>query len=465
MDRGLRDALLVLLLLLALYPKRASAHEVGGRFTAPIPLEFLFGGAAVTVAVTAVLLAITAKETPKATTGYSSWTIPSTAAAGVRNISRGLFFVAFILTILVGFFGKQAPAENFATVFLWPVWLKGVAITSALIGSPWAVLSPWKALYDGLTSLEGEPIAVLGQYPSWVGVWPALGGYVLWIGIIENLTVVPRSPRLTALLVTGYTIAMLGGGLAFGPMWFREADALAVLYRLFGRVAPVRFEPIASGRYRVRFRWPWRGCLRPIAALTGAAFVIATVYTVSFDGFTSTPEFQTLLFAVRDSLGVGGGVSILLYLLGFAGFVIVFIIVSVLTQRLAGATSADWTAAVLAFAPTVLPIAVAYEVAHNYPFVLANAGLLVATLWSFVGLGHGPVFEPLAWLSLGVYWWSQVLLIVIGHIVAVVAAHYVAVSQFETVTAVRRAHVPLTLLMIGYTVLSLWIVSRPIVTG
>ena len=461
----LRKVLLAALLFLTLLPGLANAHEVGGRFAAPIPLELLFGGAAVTVAVTAALLAFTVNETPHASAAYPSWTIPPAAATGVRTGSRGLFFVACVLTILVGIFGKQAPAENFATVFFWPVWLKGVAIISALIGSPWAVLSPWRTLYDGLTSLEGEPIAVVGEYPSWLGVWPALGGYVLWIGLLENLTVVPRSPRLTALFLTSYAMVMLAGGLAFGATWFRQADVLAVLYRLFGRVAPVRLEPTASGGYRVQVRWPWRGCLHPVAGLAGAAFVVATVYTVSFDGFTSTPEFQTLLFAVRDTLGVESGVSVLLYLLGFIGFVGVFIVQSRLTQRLAGATSATWTTAVLAFAPTVLPIAVAYEIAHNYPFVLANAGLVVAVLWSFIGLGHGPVFEPLSWLSLGAYWWSQVFLIVIGHVVAVVAAHYVAVSQYETATTTRRGHGPLTLLMVGYTVLSLWIVSRPIVTG
>ena len=459
-----RDILLTALLFATLLSGTASAHEIGGRFTSPIPLELLFGGAAVTVAITALLLAFTVTETPMDTPESSAVTVSPMVAMGVQGVSRGLFFIAFVLTILVGMFGKQVPAENFATVFLWPVWLKGIAITSALIGSPWAILSPWKTLYDGLTSLEGNPIAILGEYPSWLGVWPALGGYVFWIGILENLTVVPRSPRLTALLLISYTIAMLVGGLAFGPTWFRQADVLAVLYRLFGRVAPIRFESIASGGYRVQFRWPWRGCLRPMAGLAGAAFVIAAVYTVSFDGFTSTPEFQTLLFAVKDTLGLESSVRIILYLLGFIGFVVVFIAISRLTQRLAEASSADWTAAVLAFAPTVLPIAVAYEIAHNYPFVLANAGLLLAALWSSLGLGHGPVFEPLTWLSLGAYWWSQVLLIVIGHIIAVVAAHYVAVSRYETVTAARRGHIPLTLLMIGYTVLSLWIVSRPIVT-
>ena len=461
----LRDVLLTVLLFVAVLSGTARAHEVGERFTAPIPLELLFGGAAVTVAITALLLAFTVKETPIDATGSSVATIAPPVATGVRIVSRGLFFLAFILTILIGLFGKQVPAENFATIFLWPVWLKGVAIISALLGSPWAILSPWKTLYDSLTHLEGKPIAVLGEYPSWVGVWPALGGFLIWIGILENLTVIPRSPRLTALLITGYTVTMLIGGLAFGPQWLRQADVLAVLYRLFGRVASIAFEPTGSGEYRMQFRWPWQGCLRPVSGIAVAAFVIATVYTVSFDGFTSTPEFQTLLFTSRDALGVGSSVSVLLYLLGFAGFVIVFIVISRLTQHLAGASQTELKATVFAFAPTVLPIAVAYEIAHNYPFVLANAGQLGAALWPFLGLGHGPAIDPLAWLSLSAYWWSQVLLIVVGHIVAVIAAHYVTVARYQTVTAARRSHVPLTALMIGYTVLSLWIISRPIVTG
>lgn len=106
-----------------------------------------------------------------------------------------------------------------------------------------------------------------------------------------------------------------------------------------------------------------------------------------------------------------------------------------LTQRLAGARQTEWTAAVFAFAPTVLPIAVAYEIAHNYPFVLANAGHLGAGLWPFLELGHGPSVDPLAWLSLGAYWWSQVLIIIVGHIVAVIAAHYVTVARCWEATA------------------------------
>ena len=456
--------LVVTLLISAILPGVASAHEFSERFTAPLPLELLFGGAAVTVGITAVLLAFTVSEMSGKRTNRTLVTIPSSLATIVYGVGRTLFFITFVLTIVVGLLGKQAQAENFATIFLWPVWLKGLALVAAVVGSPWPVLSPWKALYDGLTQLEGEPIAILGDYPSWLGVWPALGSFLVWLGIIENLTVIPRSPRLTALLLTAYTVVMLVGGLAFGPQWFQRADALAVLYRLFGRVAPITFDPTDSGGYRMESRWPWWGCLRPVTGIAAAAFVVATVYTVSFDGFTSTPEYQTLFFSIRDAFDVGQSVNMVLYLLGFASFVSAFLVIAYLTQRLAGVQPSDWESAVFAFAPTVLPIAVAYEIAHNYPYVLANAGRLPAVLWAFMGLGHGPAIDPLAWLSISAYWWSQVLLIVVGHIVAVIAAHYVAIARYPTITAARRGHIPLTALMISYTILSLWIISRPIVT-
>lgn len=71
--------------------------------------------------------------------------------------------------------------------------------------------------------------------------------------------------------------------------------------------------------------------------------------------------------------------------------------------------------------------------------------------------------HPLGWLSLPLFWGSQVVLIVLGHVSAVVAAHYVAVERFETPSAARRGNIPLIVLTVGYTVLSLWIVSQPVV--
>jgi hypothetical protein len=70
----------------------------------------------------------------------------------------------------------------------------------------------------------------------------------------------------------------------------------------------------------------------------------------------------------------------------------------------------------------------------------------------------------LDWLTLPVFWGSQVVLIVAGHVIAIVAAHAVAVERYGTLSEAQRVHLPLVALMVGYTVLSLWIISRPVVS-
>ncbi|EMA50491.1 MULTISPECIES: hypothetical protein [Halococcus] len=439
----------------------ASGHQVANsRFAAPIPLTFLFGGAGVTVAATALWLGVTAETVSTARAWRSRFRIPDGIATGLRYGARAVFFAGFLVTVLHGLLGPQVDAENFATVFTWAVWLKGVGLLSILVGSPWRVLSPWRTLYDGLVRLEGREIAAVGAYPSWLGHWPAFFGFVVGIGIVENLTVIPRSPAATAVIVAGYAAAMVLGGVAFGNEWFRHADALSVLYRLFGRVAPVGFVG-TDGGYRLTLRPPWAGCTQRVRDVALVAFVVATVYTVSFDGFTSTATYQTVLFDLRDALASGPTTSVLVYAVGLCGFVAVFVAVSAVMASVADESGA-WRETALAFAPTVLPIAAAYEVAHNYPFVIENVGRLAAIGWSITVAPIDPI-DSLEWLTLQAFWGSQVLLIVVGHVIAVVAAHHVALDRYGTLSRARRTHLPLVVLMVGYTVLSLWIISRPVV--
>lgn len=204
-----------------------------------------------------------------------------------------------------------------------------------------------------------------------------------------------------------------------------------------------------------------------------AAFVVAAVYTVSFDGFTNTRLYQDLLFGTREVLGTGPPTSVLLYGLGLALFVGAFLATARLGDALgdrapsgegvaADGGVAGWRGAVRGFAPTVLPIAAAYDVAHNYPYVVRSTARLAELLAADLGLALGSL-DPLGWLGLAAYWGSQALLIVLGHVFAVVAAHRVAMDRYPSPTSARRGHLPLVVLMVGYTVLSLWIVSRPVV--
>jgi hypothetical protein len=441
----------------------AGAHEVGAsRFDAPIPLSLLFVGAGATVGLTAAWLGVIGRPSYGFRPRHFA-TLSPQATRLLARLARWGFFLAFVGVLYTGLLGRQVRAENFATVFVWPIWLRGVGLIAIIAGSPWSVLSPWVTVYDALAWLESHDIALFDGYPPWLNEWPALVGFVAGVGVVENLTVMPRSPRLTATVVAAYALVMVAGGICFGREWFRRADALAVLYRLFGRAAPIEVSRSADRGTRLRVRPPWYGATDTVRSLAVVAFAVATVYTVSFDGFTSTPEYQTVIFQLRTLLGVGPVVSVMLYGVGLVVFFAAFAVVVAATDRLSDVNEMSWSATARALAPTVLPIAVAYELAHNYPYVLRNVGQLAAVLGDILHTSVSAV-DPLWWLSLPMFWWSQVVLIVSGHIVAVVAAHEVTQRRYSTLGDARRAHIPLTALMIGYTVLSLWIVSRPVVS-
>jgi hypothetical protein len=454
------------------------AHQLATRFDVPVPLPWLFAGAGATVAVTAVLLAA-GRSVPDGQRRLGR--LPPVVGRPFTVLARVTFFLAFVAVLWVGVTGTPTPGANFATLFVWPVWLKGVALLAILAGSPWRVLSPWRTAYDALCRLEGSEVR-LREYPARLGTWPAFVGFLLLVGVAENLTRLPSLPAGTAVVVAGYALVMLLGGLAFGSTWFDRADPLAVFYRLLGRAAPLSVARDSDGGLMVVARVPWRDCRRPVADRATAALVVAAVYTVSFDGFAESPEYAGLHLGVQRLLGVGPSVSVLLYLLGLAGFLACFWLVvrsvswggRIEGREGVGVAGDGGTAEslALALAPTLLPIAAGYEVAHNYGYSLTFLGRLPVTV------GASPV-DLLGWLPLSAFWASQVSSIVLGHVVAVVAAHAVverlvggpesdrgeasrARTEATSRLATLRAHAPLTVLMVGYTVLSLWIISRPL---
>jgi hypothetical protein len=438
---------------LAVVPGVASAHDVtASRFDAPLPLSLLFAGAAGTVALTALLVAL-GEESPGGTRRVL--TLSPRLVRTVQALAGAAFLAGVVAAVVVGLRGPASPAESVATVFVWPVWFRGVALLAVLIGNPWPALSPWRAAYRGLCRLEGAEVRLLGPPPARLGAWPALVALLLLVGVVENLTVLPRSPPLTAAVVAAYGVWVVGGATLFGAAWLDRADPLGLLYRLFGRVAPVETERTAVGAV-VSIRPPWRGATRPVAGPAVAAAVVAAVYTVTFDGVTETRGYRTLLFGLRGALGTGPPTSVALYLAGLLAFALALLAAVRLGDGL-GDPVAPEVGPARAFAPAVLPIAAAYDVAHNYPYVVRSTARLADLV-----AGVGPV-DPLAALSLPAYWGSQVALIVLGHLVAVVAADRVARRRYPTRAAARRGHLPLAVVMVAYTVLSLWVVSRPVV--
>ncbi|WP_227134485.1 hypothetical protein [Halorubellus salinus] len=457
----------------------ASAHGTTVE-TPPVPFVALVAGAALAVGGTAVGLAVG----PDPPTGRVR--VGSLDARVVRAFTvsvRVLAVVAVAAAVVSGLTSRAAV--TFAEVLVWPILFKGSLVVAAVVGSPWRLLSPWHAAYDALAALEGRELGVR-EYPERLGSWPAVVGLVGIVGVAENLTVVPDDGRLTVVLLAAYAFAMLALALAFGREALDRADAFAVLYRLAGRVSPVAFEREpdrgaggADGtdaqRERVVgfLRPPWVGSARPLADVATAAFVVVAAATVTFDGAVETTAAARALATLGGLVGAYAGLAI------YVGFLAAFLSGAVLVRRAvsvaagtpasadggrptappAGTGSVDAERVLRYLAATLLPIAVAYDVAHNYPYVLVNATRLLERATDAVGVTLA--LDPGSALAPVVVWTTQVALVVGGHLVAVVAAHLATERVFPDARRARRGHAPLAVLMIAYTVASLYVLAAP----
>jgi hypothetical protein len=123
--------------------------------------------------------------------------------------------------------------------------------------------------------------------------------------------------------------------------------------------------------------------------------------------------------------------------------------------------------AACAFVLTLVPIAVAYHLAHFFSLLL-TAGQFIIPLasdpfgfgWNLFGTAKYKV--DLGIVSPYVFWYSAVALIVIGHVIAVFIAH-VTLRVFGTRRSALMSQIPMVALMVAYTTLSLWILAQPIV--
>jgi hypothetical protein len=120
-----------------------------------------------------------------------------------------------------------------------------------------------------------------------------------------------------------------------------------------------------------------------------------------------------------------------------------------------------------AFVLTLVPIAVAYHLSHYFS-LLVTAGQFIIPLasdpfgygWNLFGTAGYKV--NLAIASPYVFWYGAVTLVVVGHVIAVYLAHTVALREFGSRRLALVSQVPMLALMVGYTMLSLWILAQPI---
>jgi hypothetical protein len=190
------ERLLAVSLVIVAATGRASAHPVGGtRFDASVPLWIVLVGAGVTVALTAVVLTRVGEPAPRT---RRLVTLP-TAAVGVASRVAGVaFLLAVVAAIADGISGPQRPLSNVATLFVWALWLKGVALVVVTAGSPWRALSPWRTVYRGLWRSRGRRSGCERTRPHSVRGRPCWASSSCWASSTTSLSSRGRQQALPA---------------------------------------------------------------------------------------------------------------------------------------------------------------------------------------------------------------------------------------------------------------------------
>lgn len=379
---------------------------------------------------------------------------------------RFIAVLVFILTVCAGFFGVQDPYRNLITTMVWVVWWVGFAFVCALVGDLWAVVNPLRTLFPGSLSLGL-------RYPSRVGAWPAVLLFLLfaWAELAWRDNDVPA---YLGCAVLGYAVVTWAGMLLYGrEPWLRNGEAFSIAFGVLGR-----FAPLHASQGRLYIHPPGAGLMtgEPVR-VSFLVFVLLMLASVTFDGFLETPLMRRLETAVHGSPLLfrlsewGLNEPVVVATAALLVFPIVFLAVFWLASwamiRLSKGGLSTREAA-CAFVLTLVPIAVAYHLAHYFSLLL-TAGQFIIPLasdpfgfgWDLFGTAEYKV--DLGILSPYLFWYGAVTLIVVGHVVAVVLAHNVARRVFGSHREALVSQVPMVVLMVAYTMLSLWILAQPIV--
>jgi hypothetical protein len=449
------------------------AHGLGGVTDLPVPGWLFYYGAALVLILSFVAL-------------WALWKRPVLAEksrgralpAGLESILRSpalrvlagaVSFALFVLVWLAAAIGDTSPDENLAPRFVFVVFWLGLPALSVLFGNVWTVLSPWRAAADAAAWIwerAGLRWEAPFAYPERLGRWP--GAVLLFaFAALELAYWDPGDPRALALAIFLYSAINWLAMLAYGrDEWTENGEAFAVYFGLLARIAP-----FGEHDGRLVIRWPFTGLTGLDPRPGTLAFVAVMLGSVAFDGFSQTEywavDFRARLMrpVIQRSPDLADVLGALLATAGLALMIVLVALAYIAAMRIAARAvryDGDLTDAFLA---SLVPIALAYVVAHYFSFFVRELQYLAPFASDPFGFGWdlfgtADVTPRITVLQPKTIWYAQVAALVIGHVAGLVLAHDKAVELFESPRKAAISQYAMLALMVVYTIAGLWLLSR-----
>ena len=467
-----------------------SAHGFAFRYDLPLPLNLYLIGAGAAVCFSFVVMAY-ALQTRTIFNSYrvslSRFTPPTNVSRGALIVIRFVSISLLFLIIISGFFGNQNPLKNLAPVTVWVIWWVGFVYITALISNTWPVVNPWSSIFQIVEQLSGVSFGKT-RYPEWLGVWPAFVLLILfaWIELVWSGS---EQPRLLAILIVIYSVLCWTGMAVYGRQtWLQRGEVFSITFAIFGRFSPMETSRSQGGPYLRPYGIGLLSHQPPSVSLT--AFVLAMLATVTFDGFMETPIWLQMKTGVLSTAslvpsllivrGIFGNLDSVLETIGLMSAPVAFLSVYLMTcwmisridsvRRNRNSPSITTIMAARWFVLSLVPIAIAYHLAHYLSYFLIAGQLFIPLLSDPLGLGWNLFNTAGHRLNIGIInaktvWHVSIAVIVLGHVIAVYLAHATALRVLEDRSRALVSQLPMIALMVGYTSFSLWILAQPIVTN
>ncbi len=505
------------ILFILLAPVPVYAHAFGQRYDLPIPLSYFMAGAAATVALSFVVIGLFLKG-GSAQFRYPRFNLLSlpgvTLTSRIKSaVAQALSVLLLLLVLATSLFGSDNPLANFSPTFVWIIWWVGMGYIAALFGNLWMLINPWKALYEWtewLLKRTGTGMPAPRPYPAGWDRMPALIAFLAFVWL-ENVYPGSIIPRYLGIIIIAYSVYTFGGMLLYGKhVWLRYGDPFAVLFGIFARFSPTEVRVVGGNREereldcapRVRPELvegqgdsdcvdcyacyeraeparrqfnirPWAAGLVSVGRVSWqtCAFVVLALAAVTFDGLQETTNWLSVQTIGLRLLGPGGvsvidTLGVVLIPLLFLGIYLLFC----LGIRALSREQASLSEVARAYVFSLVPIALAYNMAHFLSLLLVQGQLIIPLAsdpfgfgWDIFG-GAGYRIDPTV-ISTKFAWIVSVGAIVIGHIISVYIAHTIAIRRATGHSLALRGQYPMLALMVFYTAVSLWIIAQPIVAG
>lgn len=452
-------------LVLPVSPALAHASDRGHVLLLPTG-HYLAGGALAVAASFVVLVLLPPPRQPASFDRFADGR-GDAAGGGIRLALSLLSFLIFATLVATGFFGSRDPLSNPLPLVVWTLLWVGLTLVQGLVGDVWRWIDPWYGPWRLALAVVGRAPGDAAPFslPARAGSWPAVAllAAFAWFELVYPA---PDDPYRLALAAGGYWLFAFAAMLAFGHrQWSERGEFLSLFFAMIGRLGVV-----SNGG---RLRLPGAGlAAAPPLSISGSVFLLAALASVSFDGLSKTffwfglNGINPLEYPGRTALAGINTAGLALAAAVLAGG---FLAAVAAGERLAQSRlPLSISAGTLVW--SIVPIALAYHLSHYLAVLLVNGQYALVALsdpfalgWNLFGTAYLAVGAGIASGSSAAWaiWNVQAAAIVGGHVLAVVAAHRLAFRLHAEPRAAMLCQLPLTVLMVLYTVFGLWLLSTP----